>query len=96
MKNSVVEWRKKLVTTIKARKLEYVGHIMRNERRYGLLQNILQGKISGKRGPGQRTNPWLKNLAAWFSVTTTALFRAAANNVVIARMTINTRTGYAL
>ncbi|GJQ79581.1 hypothetical protein Trydic_g16425 [Trypoxylus dichotomus] len=43
-----------LVTAIKARTLEYLGHIMRNERRYDLLQDILQEKIPGKRGPSRR------------------------------------------
>ncbi|GJQ78839.1 hypothetical protein Trydic_g15441, partial [Trypoxylus dichotomus] len=35
----------KLMNTIKPHKLEYLDYIMRNERRYGLLQTILQGKI---------------------------------------------------
>lgn len=42
-------------------KLEYLGHIMRNGRRYGLLQTIVQGKIPGKRDPGRWRNSWLKN-----------------------------------
>ncbi|GJQ72653.1 hypothetical protein Trydic_g1315 [Trypoxylus dichotomus] len=51
-----------LATTIKASKLNYLDHIMRNERRYGLLQNVLQGRIPGKRGPGRRRNSGLENL----------------------------------
>jgi hypothetical protein len=39
---------KELLTIIKARKLEYIGHI-RNNQRYNILQLILQGKIEGKR-----------------------------------------------
>lgn len=82
-----------LIKTIKIRKLEYFGHIMRNEKRFSLLQNILQGKIPSKRGPGRRRNSWLKNLRTWFSTTTTGLFRAAANKIIIARMIANIRTG---
>ncbi|GJQ71700.1 hypothetical protein Trydic_g11394 [Trypoxylus dichotomus] len=36
-----------LITTVKAYKLEYVGHTMRNKRGYGLLQNISQGRFLG-------------------------------------------------
>jgi len=82
-----------IMTTVKARKLEYLGHIMRNEQRYGLLQRILQGKIPGRRGPGRRRISWLKNLRAWFSMTTTGLFRAAVNKVMIAGMIANIRNG---
>uniref|UniRef100_A0A8D8SH15 Craniofacial development protein 2 n=1 Tax=Cacopsylla melanoneura TaxID=428564 RepID=A0A8D8SH15_9HEMI len=50
-----------IMNTIKVRKLQYLGHIMRNESRYTLLQSIMQGKIFGKRGPGRRRTSWLKN-----------------------------------
>lgn len=43
---------REIMSIIKARKLEYLGHIMRNQHRFGLLQQILQGKILGKHGPG--------------------------------------------
>jgi len=36
---------KELLTTVKARKVEYTGHIKRNIQRYKILQLILQGKI---------------------------------------------------
>jgi len=39
--------------TVKRRKLEYFGHIMRNNK-YTILQNIIQGKVDGGRGPGRR------------------------------------------
>ncbi|KAL1458712.1 hypothetical protein WDU94_008838 [Cyamophila willieti] len=51
-----------IVNTVKCRKLEYLGHIMRNEERYCLLQQILQGKINSRRGPGRRRISWLANL----------------------------------
>lgn len=34
-----------VVNTGKARKLQYLGHTMRNENRFHLLQTILQGKV---------------------------------------------------
>lgn len=84
---------REVAVTVKARKLEYLGHIMRNESRYQLLQNILQGKVLGRRSAGRRRISWLKNLRTWFSMTTTQLFRAAANKVMIANMIANIRNG---
>ncbi|VVC36311.1 Hypothetical protein CINCED_3A025269 [Cinara cedri] len=45
---------KELLRTIKTQKLEYQGHIVRNNQRYELLQLILQGKIEGKKNVGIR------------------------------------------
>lgn len=39
---------KELLTTVKTRKFEYIGHAMRNNQRYHILQLIIQGKIEGK------------------------------------------------
>uniref|UniRef100_A0A8D8SMX4 Craniofacial development protein 2 n=1 Tax=Cacopsylla melanoneura TaxID=428564 RepID=A0A8D8SMX4_9HEMI len=36
-----------VLNTVKVRKLQYLGHIMRNENRYFLLQNSIQGKVYG-------------------------------------------------
>ena len=41
---------------MKIRKLEYLGHLMRNEQRFYLLQSILQGKVLGKGGVGRPRN----------------------------------------
>ena len=46
---------------VKRRRLEYFGHIIRNGK-YRLLQLVVEGKIEGKRRPGQRNTSWLKNL----------------------------------
>lgn len=75
---------------VKRRKLEYLGHVMRNEK-YGLLQLIIQGKIDSKRGPGRRRTSWLKNLRQWFGRSTTSLFRAAASKIKIAMLVANLR-----
>lgn len=82
-----------ILNTVKGRKLEYLGHVMRNENRYGLLQLILQGKVYGRRGPGRRRISWLQNLRTWFNMTTTELFRSAVNKVRIAMMIANIRNG---
>lgn len=84
-----------LVNIIKARKLQYLGHIMRNEHRYELLQLILQGKIDSRRGPGRRRISWLANLRSWFGKSSAELFRIATNKVRIAMMIANLRNGEA-
>jgi hypothetical protein len=56
---------------------------LRNETKYKLLK----GKCRGERGP--RRISWLKNHKTCFSKTTTELFRAAVNIVIIARMIDN-------
>ena len=80
-----------IIFNIKRRKLEYLGHIMRNETKYKLLKCILQGKVLGRRGVGRRRISWLKNLRKWFSISTPELFKAAVNKIIIARMIANIR-----
>lgn len=38
-----------LINTIKIRKLQYIGYMMKNERRNSIHQSILQENIFGKR-----------------------------------------------
>lgn len=47
-------------------------------------------------GPERRTISWLRNLRTWYGKTTTKLFRAAVDKVVIVRMIANTRSELAL
>ncbi|KAI5707683.1 hypothetical protein M8J77_007509 [Diaphorina citri] len=80
-----------LVHLVKKRKLEYFGHIMRNEQKYGLLQIILQGKITGRRTRGRRRTSWLGNLREWYECSSVALFRAAGDRSEISNMIVNVR-----
>ncbi|CAG9837313.1 unnamed protein product [Diabrotica balteata] len=57
---------KEVLNTIKARKLQYLGHVVRRER-YNLLQLIMQGIIQGRRSSGRRRISWLNNLRAWLT-----------------------------
>uniref|UniRef100_A0A8D8Y176 Craniofacial development protein 2 n=3 Tax=Cacopsylla melanoneura TaxID=428564 RepID=A0A8D8Y176_9HEMI len=84
---------KELLNTVKCRKLQYLGHIMRNPARYELLQLILQGKIDSKREPGRRRISWLANLRTWFGKSSTQLFRIAVDKVRIAMMVAHIRNG---
>lgn len=76
---------------IKKRRSEYLGHIVKNKAKYKLLKSMLQGKVPEKRGRGIRRISWLKNLRTGFSKTTTNLFRAAVNKVIIVTMIANIR-----
>lgn len=62
---------------------------MRNETKYGLPQNTIQGKVNGKRGPGRRSISWLANLRKSYGATATVLFSCAVNEVGIAMMIVN-------
>ena len=77
---------------IKRRKLEYFGHVIRNKK-YRLLQLVMEGKIEGRRRPGRRKTSWLRNLRDWFGTDSVSLFRAAASKVRIAVMIANLRRG---
>ncbi|KAH1021617.1 hypothetical protein HUJ04_011113 [Dendroctonus ponderosae] len=59
---------REITLTVKKRKLEYLGHIMRHQK-YRLLLLIAQGRINSKRGPGRRRHSWLQNLRQWFGLT---------------------------
>ena len=83
---------KEVLATVKRRKLQYLGHIMRHEERYQLPICILQGKILGARGRGRRRISWLRNLREWFNQSTPGLFRAAVNRG-ITQMVANIRIG---
>lgn len=81
---------KELLTTIKERKLQYLGHIMRGER-YEILRLIMEGKIQGKRSVGRRQNSWLRDLRRWFGQTSIEIFRAAVSRTTIAIWIANLR-----
>lgn len=81
-----------IIATIKKIKLEYFGHVMRG-RKYRLLENIMQGKISGSCAPGRGKTSWLKNLRDWYGVNSCSLFRLAFDKIRIAMMETNVLKG---
>ncbi|CAG9839739.1 unnamed protein product [Diabrotica balteata] len=56
---------KELLNLVKQRKLEYLGHVMRNEEKYRILQFVMQGKVFGRRRPGRRRISWLNSTMVW-------------------------------
>lgn len=67
---------RQLLSSIKRRKLEYLGHILRNDK-YRLLQLILNGKIEGTRWIGRKKLSWLRNLRHWTGLDVEQLMHAA-------------------
>ena len=77
---------RKLMQTIKTRKVAYLGHVFRHER-YDLLQLIMMGKIAGKRGVGRRKKSWLRTIREWTGVTSAAeLFHLARDKARFAKL----------
>ncbi|BES87340.1 Dehydrogenase [Nesidiocoris tenuis] len=68
---------RELMRTVKTRKVAYLGHILRNPK-YELLQKIMMGKISGRRGVGRKRASWLLNIRQWTGIPRAAdLFQMA-------------------
>uniref|UniRef100_A0A914WK67 Reverse transcriptase domain-containing protein n=1 Tax=Plectus sambesii TaxID=2011161 RepID=A0A914WK67_9BILA len=67
---------RQLLKTIISRKCNYLGHIARNDHKYQLLQQILQGKIEGKKLPGRPKTTWLSNIKTWLQLTTAQTLHA--------------------
>lgn len=74
---------------IKERKTQNFGHIIRGER-YGLLNQLLQGKIEGKRITGRRKISWMKSLREWTDLSSVEKQICATENQVIEARMITT------
>jgi len=56
--------KKKLLDTVKARKLAYYGHIMRKQGSC-LEKEIMQGTMPGVRRRGRPCTAWMDNIKTW-------------------------------
>lgn len=84
-----VHMARKLIKTVKKRKIAYLGHVLRH-RRYRILQLVMMGKIEGKRGRGRRKKSWMRNIREWTGITSVEeLFRLARNAQQFAELTAN-------
>lgn len=82
---------RELLTTIKIRKLSYLGHILRGQK-YRVLQLILKGKIEGRRGIGRKQASWMKNIREWTGIRNAGeLFHLAENRERFAVVIANVR-----
>lgn len=69
---------RELLATVKRRKMEYLGHIVRGPK-YVTLQTILQGKFEGKRRVGRKNLSWLRNIRTWTELPYEELVRTASD-----------------
>lgn len=82
---------RELLTTIKCRKIGYLGHVLRGEK-YRLLHLILKGRIEGRQGIGRKQLSWLRNIRTWTGIRRAEeLFRAAEDKEAIARVIADVR-----
>ncbi|KAI5707314.1 hypothetical protein M8J77_000030 [Diaphorina citri] len=82
---------KEVVHTIKKRKLEYFGHLIRNPNKYHLPVKIIQENVTGNRGKGRPRTHWLQNLTQWYNVSIETLFEKVRDRNNIATMITNVR-----
>ena len=54
--------KRSLIVTIKKRKLQYFGHLIRQN---GIQRLLLEGTIEGKRGHGRPRMMWMDNIKDW-------------------------------
>lgn len=69
---------RELLATVKSRKLEQFGYMLR-EPKYRLLQTTMQGKDEGKRRLGRKKLSWLRDFRKWTGLTVEELFRIASD-----------------
>ena len=60
--------KRKLLDTIKARKLAYYGHTMRKQRSW-LEKEIMQGTMPGARRRGRPCTAWMDNIKTWIGLS---------------------------
>ena len=63
-----------LLPTIKKRKCQYFGHVIRAR---SIQKLLLEGKIEGKRGRGRPRVTWMKNIKEWLGHTYNGCVRRA-------------------
>lgn len=80
--------KRKLLTIIKIGKTSYMGHILRNDK-YLLLQNIMQGRIEGKKGIGRMKKSWLRNIGEWTNLSVGELFHVAKDRETFRNVVAN-------
>ena len=65
---------RRLVESIKKRKMSYFGHVMRKG---GMESRIIQGLVEGKRQRGRPKVGWMKNINDWTGLGLAEASRAA-------------------
>ena len=66
--------RRSLLNTIKKRKCQYFGHIIRGN---GVQRLLMEGRINGRRGRGRPRTMWTDNMKEWTKISYNDSIRVA-------------------
>ena len=84
---TIANVKRKLLQTIKNRKMTFLGHVMR---RKGIEKLSLTGKVEGKRARGTQRMTYLSNIKEWTNRTNgNELIQACQDRAVWRSMTVN-------
>ena len=76
---NIMKTKPDLLNKIKARKLKYFGHIVRQNK---ICKSILEGKIEGRRARGRQRTLWTDNIKEWTSLSLYKCTKEADNRDV--------------
>lgn len=67
---------RKLLSTIKSRKLRLFGHLVRHD---SLQKRLIEGQLNGRRVRGRPMTTWMTNISAWTGLSYAEAVRIAQN-----------------
>ena len=68
---------RQLLGMVKKRKLQYFGHVVRQED--ALEKDIMNGFVNGTRRKGRPRTSWMNNITKWTGFTVLEVYRATEN-----------------
>ena len=74
-----VDEKRRLVTSIKIKKMKLFGHIVRHN---NLQRDLMEGHINGKRTRGRPITTWTSNIQKWSGLTYNEAVRAAQDRQI--------------
>ena len=68
-----------LLSIVKRRKIQWFGHVTRNEKSLKLANITMHGRVPVERGRGRPRKTWLPNIQEWTNLSMTEATRKAAD-----------------
>ena len=69
--------KRSLLNTIKKRKCQYFGHIIRRD---GIQRLLMEGRINGRRGRGRPRTMWTDNIKEWTKMSYNGLYQSGTRS----------------
>ena len=83
------------LSMIKKRKMQWFGHVTRNQSYLNLANSIMHGRVPRKRGRGRPRKTWLCNINEWTNLSVSEASRKAMDRKlwknIIANMRVHLR-----